>query len=182
MPNVNDFIIWIALAAAGFFASVVFDAIKKRAVSLYINKTRSTAFDGEWYCYHATRKNKESSVLSESCWFISKSVTSDFDIKTYKPGDKPEAASYQGVGKLDGRSAVVIQFTSSDGREISMFRCEFPFVGSEHVFGLWMGVDYTHAMVASYFLLSRKQIGIAEASALLSSTFRVSSDIPVIHK
>lgn len=63
-----------------------------------------------------------------------------------------------------------------------MFRCEFPFVGSEHVFGLWMGVDYTHTMVASYFLLSRKQMGINEASGLLASTFSISADIPVIHK
>jgi hypothetical protein len=126
--------------------------------------------------------NKESSTLLESCWSIFPSASSDYAIKTYKPGDDPSKASYQGEGKLDGRSAVVIQFASSDSREISIFRCELPFVGSESVAGLWMGVDYTHAMMSSYFLLSRKQISIDEAKTTLRDMFSVSEDIPIIHK
>lgn len=182
MQNMNDVLIWFSLTAAGFLASVIFDAIRKRAVAVYIKKTRSTALDGEWYCYHATRKNKEISLLIESCWSISTSATSDFAVKTYKHGDEPSKASYQGEGKLDGRAAVVIQFSSSDGREISIFRCELPFVGSEYVAGLWMGVDYTHTMMTSYFLLARKQIGIDEAKTILRELFSVSEGIPIIHK
>lgn len=182
MTNLHNVLIWISLAVAGFLASAILNIIKQRAVLLYIKRTRSTAFDGEWYCYHATRRKKEGAVLLESCWGVSKSTTSDFAIKTYNHGDDPSTASYQGQGKLDGRSAVVIQFSSSDGREVSIFRCEFPFVGSESVVGLWMGVDYTHTMMSSYFLLSRKRIGVDEAKAILRDTFSISEDIPIIHK
>lgn len=181
MDNINmlDVGIWLGLAAAGFFTSIFFEAVRKRIQYFYINKTRDTAFDGTWFCYHATRKKREDGVVvvvvMKSCWDVSKSLTADFSVKTYKPGEDVAKSSYAGEGKKDEHSSVVISFSSPDGNSQSVFRVKFPFPGSEMVAGVWIGVDYTHTMIASTFVLTRKPQDIEsekELKELLVSQFK----------
>jgi len=175
--DVSDIAVWFALAAAGFFVSTIFESAKKRVLAFFANKTRSTAFDGTWYCYHATRKDKEKIVVLESCWDVSKSISSDFIIKTYRPSENVSQSSYFGEGNKDEHSSVVIQFKSEDGNSISTFRTKFPFPGSDSVVGVWIGVDYTHTMIASTFLLSKTQMEIDAAKNKLMSHFKCVDEI-----
>jgi len=177
-----DIAIWFGLAAAGFFVSVFFDAAKKRAQYFIANKTRSTAFDGTWYCYHVTRKEKGHLVVLESCWDVSKSISSDFSIKTYKPEEDTSQSSYFGEGKKDEHSSVVIQFKSQDGNSVSTFRTKFPFPGSDSVAGVWIGVDYTHTMIASTFLLSKTQMDAETAKNILMSNFESIDNICITQR
>jgi len=172
-----DIVIWFGLAAAGFLLATFFDFLKKRVLSYFLNKTRNTAFDGTWYCYHATRKDKEHIVVLESCWEVAKSISSDFSIKTYKPCEDVSQSKYFGEGKKDEHSSVVIQFKSEDGNSVSTFRTKFPFHGSDSVAGVWIGVDYTHTMIASTFLLSKTQLDTEIAKNKLVSHFRCVDDI-----
>jgi hypothetical protein len=173
---------WVVATIVGILIGV-FVEIAKKKIELLLKKRKKTPFDGEWYCYHVTKQSKGDIVVLESCWVVSKSVSSDFEVKTYKPGaDKSSGSAYVGQAELDGRSGAIIRFSTSEGGEISIFRVQYPFAGSEVVLGVWLGIDYTHKMIASTFMLSREQRTLDFAKEYLNEEFIVSSDLKVIYQ
>lgn len=181
LEHVMSYLSWVVATIAGVLIGI-FVEIAKKKIELFFKKRKKTPFDGEWYCYHVTKESKGGIVVLESCWVVSKSISEDFEVRTYKPGTDKSVSAYVGQAKLDGRSGAIIRFSTSEGGEISIFRVQYPFPGSEVVLGVWLGIDYTHKMIASTFMLSREQRTLDFAKEYLNEEFNVSTDLKVIYQ